>query len=213
MILNRSHGFLFIKVARAASTSVQLAFEKFCGAGDVVSRYRQHIPPPPECRFIDGNPHLTLSEVARRFFRDKTRLDKYFKFCFVRNPFDRIVSRCYWMYREFRECVDGGFVGEAKKTLEAWVQHPSGDQEPSLDFSRYLRCRHASMDFIGRYENLEDDYRKACGLAGVVYEPMPHHHLGMSRFDMHYSTLYTRKARDIVSRKCKRDLEWFGYEF
>lgn len=80
--------------------------------------------------------------------------DSYYKFCFVRNPYDKIISG--WNY-----------VNKNKIPFGRYLQRPF--QKNSWDYWHVFmpQVRHIinekgkiGVDFIGKYENLEEDFEK-----------------------------------------------------
>jgi hypothetical protein len=66
------------------------------------------------------------------------------------------------------------------------------------------------MDFIGRFENLDQDIDKISGLINFTIL-LPH----LRKTDHeHYSKYYLdQEAKDLVACWCRRDIENFGYSF
>ena len=65
------------------------------------------------------------------------------------------------------------------------------------------------VDFLGRYERLEQDFAAACDRIGIAPR-LPH----LNKSDRNsYQIYYTPETRDIVATLCRRDIELFGYSF
>ena len=172
MILSHSREFIFIKVPRAAGTSTQIFFEQFCSPGDLVTRDQQGLP-PPNCILEERHPHINLDDLAR-VYTDNQTVRKYFKFCFVRNPFSRAVSECCIGNQKFIRALKNKRLAAARKIFAEYVQAP-------LFLGCYPFTTYRGklfMDFIGRYENLEADTQKICDLLLVPYKPLVRTHEG-----------------------------------
>ena len=94
MIISHKHKFIFIKTRKTAGTSIQEALTKICGDEDIITPDID-----TEGRNVDkscwnGHPHPHLWDV-KQLVGDKVWND-YYKFTFVRNPFDVTVSRFFW---------------------------------------------------------------------------------------------------------------------
>lgn len=66
------------------------------------------------------------------------------------------------------------------------------------------------MEFVGRLETLDDDWRTICGRIGIPYERLPKKNVGQRR---PYTDYYTPELRDRVARHWAREIEAFGYEY
>tara|TARA_B100000287_G_scaffold246987_1_gene232165 strand:- start:204 stop:557 length:354 start_codon:yes stop_codon:yes gene_type:complete len=66
-----------------------------------------------------------------------------------------------------------------------------------------------NMDFIGRYENLENDFKTVCDRIGIQRQ-LPHHKPTKHE---HYSRYYDEETIDLVYKKYKEEIEYFDYKF
>jgi len=145
----------------------------------------------------------------------------YFKFAFVRNPYDRLVS-CY---------NDKIFNGRKNEDIilknNFYVNMPFKEfvkkvfSIPDLRADQHIRSQYYSLtdekgnllvDFIGKFENLEKDYKFVCKKIGIKNpKSLPHKNKSKRKND--YRQYYDEEARKIVEKRYKKDLEVFGYEF
>jgi chondroitin 4-sulfotransferase 11 len=147
--------------------------------------------------------------------------DEYFKFAFVRNPWDRLVS---WysmvttMPREGNELWR--YVHDNSSTFEEFIYNCTDEVEIkegvhySFAYNQldYVTDDHGNMlvDFIGRLENFDEDIQEVFLRIGFELEAVPHKNRSGHQ---HYSTFYTPETEMIVRERFKRDIEYFGYEF
>ncbi len=153
-------------------------------------------------------PHLNICQIAYKVTKDK--FYEYFKFGFVRNPWDRAVS----LY-ERRE----GLQMKSKMSFEEFVQwmkfssctclHPLPHRY-QLD---WFVNPHGDVivDFIGRFESLESDWRKISLKLGITSE-LPHVNYNPQK-NRHYTEYYNDKTKTIIRNRFAVDIEYFGYEF
>jgi chondroitin 4-sulfotransferase 11 len=147
--------------------------------------------------------------------------DEYFKFAFVRNPWDRLVS---WysmvttMPREGNELWR--YVHDNSSTFEEFIYNCTDEVEikdgvhysfayNQLDYVTDERGN-LLVDFIGRLENFDKDLQEVFRRMGFELESVPHKNRSGHQ---HYSTFYTPDTELIVRERFKRDIEYFGYEF
>lgn len=145
------------------------------------------------------------------------RFDRYFKFCFVRNPWDRLVSAFVYLRGGGMEAniTPWAELHIASHTFESFVREEL-NQAQVLE-ERHLRPQHSyvcergdvAVDFVGRFENLESDYRQVAEHLDIEAE-LPK--LNMTQRD-DYRVYYNLETRSIVEDVYSRDIEIFGYEF
>lgn len=153
---------------------------------------------------------------------DKDEFESFFKFTFVRNPWDRLLSAYTFLQ-------GGGFTPEDRAWANAnlrryhtfdcfvrdWVKHANLDRQVHFSPQYRLVCEPGSTipatDFIGRYETLEADYRHVAAHLGITSGLLHTNSSGSRSRD--YREAYTSTTRDIVSEVYADDLEIFGYRF
>lgn len=69
------------------------------------------------------------------------------------------------------------------------------------------------VDFVIRYEHLEEDYNELCRRIGIPVTGLPHLKTGIRKQARHFTEYFDNKTRDIVADSHKNDLRFFGYEF
>ncbi len=142
--------------------------------------------------------YLLLSEERRREIGRK-QFETYFKFGFVRNPWDRVVS----LY----ERTEALQLRE-KMNSSATCVH-SSPHRYQLDW--FVDANgNVLADFIGKFERLDEDWAFVAKKLGVS-ENLPHQRPNPRA--RHYTEYYTSRTRGIISNKFKVDIERFGYEF
>lgn len=138
-------------------------------------------------------------------------LKKYFKFAFCRNPFDRIVSN-YSMFTKisYRRKQIRQFYSSPKDLLfpefvKLVCQYTNHHWLPQYDFIHGYE-----IDFIGRLENLQEDFDIVCDQIGAPRHKLPHKHKTNHK---HYTEYYDDETREIVAEMYAKDIEYFGYKF
>jgi hypothetical protein len=177
-MISHEHKALFIHIPRTGGTSVEKAFG--------IDNLWQSSP---------EEKHLSASQA--RAFYGKEIWKKYFKFSFVRNPWDRMVS--LWKSK---------YYGIQDSFYDFLLQYRPAPWE-----SQSLCCREIldlELDFIGRYESLGQDYAEICGRIGKEAGALPV--LQVSQHD-HYSKYYHDETRLIVAWLCRKDVREYSYRF
>lgn len=151
------------------------------------------------------------------FVTDATRFDDYFKFCFVRNPWDRLVS-CYFdkVKGDFPDFRKYGFSSKMSFRDFALAIGDIEDKKADSHFRSQhkiiLAAGNVSMNFVGRFENLEFDFAQLCErirVRGVSLERLKK----SSRPKNTYTEHYTQDLAVIVGNRYKGDIEMFSYGF
>lgn len=139
--------------------------------------------------------------------------NSYFKFTFVRNPWDRLVSHYFYHKRRVEERdfqVHNPEVVKLfnyAKSFGDWIRSESYVM-PQSDY--ILDENQGSMlDFIGKCENIKKDFSLVCQAIGIKAN-IPHANRTKHR---HYREYYTNETREIVERKFERDITILDYTF
>ena len=160
-------------------------------------------------------------EFATRGAKELEDWDEYFRFAFVRNPWERLVS-WYSMVTKFRKSGNElwQYVRENSSNFEEFIRNCTEEVEIregiyySFAYNQldYVTDEDGNLlvDFIGRLENFDDDVCHVFDKIGEQVEMVPHPK--RSRHT-HYSAFYTPETEEIVRERFKRDIEYFGYEF
>ena len=150
--------------------------------------------------------HLSLQQV--RPFLGEEAFAGYFKFAFVRNPFDRFVSYCAFMTRD-RDIF--------QRTPQAIMQHFLLVEPPEKHIlfqpqSSLLVDGDGTLltDMVGRVETMQASYDAICARIGIPSRALDQVN-GSSRGD--YRTYYTDPLKDAVAKRYAQDLALFGYDF
>lgn len=160
---------------------------------------------------LDGDGHFTAKQLKMRL--GNLRWRAYFKFCFVRNPWDRMVSYYY-----FHRAGRGG--PSARRIIRFCESHTFEEflfeylnkdiwQGPQLAWMK-SRNGKVEMDFIGRFENLADDFGLLCRHLDIEPVTLPHSNKTTHR---DYEHCYSDASRRLVAEKHRVDIEQFGYRF
>ena len=88
MIISHDYKFIFFEVNKTGTSTLHARLSKF---NDFLDLER---PTFNEELNKTLSRHITISDLSRLSIYDRCK--DYFKFCFVRNPYDKMVSRYHW---------------------------------------------------------------------------------------------------------------------
>ena len=212
MIVSHRHRFIFFAVPRTGSHAVRAALQPFLGSEDWQQeglRMRVRSPLPAVARIRHG--HVTLRQ-ARRHLPEALR-PTYFKFAFVRNPCDRFVSACAMLNTR-----NTGYAGNETAVMKRTLTGLKGAVS-AADFQKLVLVRpqtgllmdgdgRMGMDFIGRYETLQDSFAEVCRRIGIPGQRLAVVNATVSR---PWEDYYYDELRRLVTRFYRRDFEMLGY--
>jgi hypothetical protein len=208
MIVSHNHRFIFAAVPKTGTHSVRQALREQLGDDDVeqVGLFVDKRFPWEDLAAIRHG-HLALRQV--RPYVGEEVFAGYFKFAFVRNPFDRFVSYCAFMLR-------GGevFQHQPREVMRHFLfveppeQHILFQPQSSLLVDEDGRTLLA--DQVGRVEDMQGSYDAICARIGIPSRALDRVN-GTKHVD--YRQYYDQALIDGVAVRYAQDLELFGYDF
>lgn len=207
MIISTLKRFIFAAVPKTGTHSVRRALRDHMGPDDLeqVGLFIQKKFPMQELADI-GHGHITLEQV--RPFLSADDFASYFKFGFVRNPFDRFVSYCAFMTR-----AKGEFERDPKAVMRHFLftapPHNHILFKPQHQFF-VGSDRQLLTDYVGRVEQMQLSYDEVCRRIGIPSTPLET--VNSSRRG-DYRDYYDQQLVDAVAKLYARDLDLFDYEF
>jgi len=206
MIISKLHRFIFVAIPKTGTHSVRQALREQMGPEDMeqVGLFVQKSLPIPDLAKIRHG-HLTLSQLRPHL--DADTFDNFFKFAFVRNPFDRFVSYCSFVTRQ-----KGQFDRNPRAVMEHFVAKPPWDHILFQPQHQFLIDEQGKLltDYVGRVEQMQESYdaiAQRTGIPTAVLERVN----SSRRAD--YRDYYDDDLIEGVARLYARDLELFGYQF
>lgn len=143
-----------------------------------------------------------------------------FKFAFVRDPLERAYSAYTYLRgnsmgsRDLEAQALVGSYRDFDHFVAGWV-HPDNLRRqlhfaPQTDFLVDHLGR-MSMDFLGRQEHLQRDFRSVCERLGLN-AALPHLNVSLGRRSEPVRDFCSLRTRRLVRRAYQRDYEVLGYE-
>lgn len=219
MIISHSRRFIFLKSRKTAGSTLSHAFCDLCSDEDyfVGAKRRQNEDYMPK-----GNRKCVPASVVRDIVEHNI-WSKYFKFVFVRNPWDLAVSRYYFDLErkrrlEYWQNLNKKIIKRRNITqqiiyFKRWLKRAKRNIWEGDELSQYTHIDGVlAVDFVGRFENLVSDVDSVCARLGVR-RPVLGHEKKSFVARPHYSLYYDQESIDFVARKQKAAIEYFNYDF
>ncbi len=145
--------------------------------------------------------HMPASRVRDYVGEEVWR--SYFKFAFDRNPWDRQVS--WYLYKTKSKRARPSFERFMASRARAYVDN----------HAIYMQDNALAVDFVGRYESLEDDLNKALAGAGVKQSiKVPKVNVTPNKDESRsYRSYYSPEMRDLVADWYRPEIALLGYGF
>ena len=208
MLISDSHQFIFLRMRKVASTSMKAVLLPLC-----VPRPEGRLAHLKSRAWLEWDYHRYVFRAhddirAAKWRMPRDRFERYFKFAFVRNPWDRLVSE----YEFLLERPAHGRHARVKK-LDGFRQFIEM-QIPRKDaYQTNMLCDRQGkllMDFVGKLENLQNDWQTVCERIGVPCQELQRRNATSHR---HYQDYYDDESRQLVARHWAREIDLFGYSF
>ena len=150
-------------------------------------------------------PHPTAADVREAL--PAHIFNGYFKFAFVRNPWDWQVSWYHYVHQN-RSHPLHPFVARMSGFEEFLTWRAENDRLLQKDFVADPQGG-LLIDFLGRFEDLEEDFGKVCSATGVR-AGLPHRNRSQHG---DYRSCYTDRTRELVETHWAEDVRLFQYAF
>jgi len=204
MAINYVKNCIFIHIPKTAGTSMEEAL------GIDITSYRT----PDKKRLygmLDGiaMQHYTAKQV--RDIIEPEIFNNYFKFAFVRNPYDRVVSEWLWhlSVTGWKYYSLDSFIKNMDKMPAVYRDHITPQHEFVYDGGELI------VDFVGRYEKLAWDWEyvraSVYQISGLeLKKKLPIRMASGQR--KNWESYHNPKTRSMIYERYQKDFELFDYK-
>lgn len=205
MIISHRHRFIFIAVPRTATHAVRAALQPHLADDDWEQKLlhgEKRIPIPEIAALKHG--HVSCRQIKPCL--DGEVWNSYFKFAFVRNPYDRFISACFFLNRR-----NPGFRGREIRTMKQLLAREDFRRRILVQPQAVLLTdddNRIGVDYIGRFETLQESFDDICERIGIPATTLSNRNTSHHR---DYRDYYDRELRQAVTDLYRDDLELFGY--
>ena len=232
MIVSHKHKFIFIKTKKTAGTAIEAALSELCGPQDVITPFREESehdrkglspqnyriehPLKPKRSFlrkllmrperyyhqsVGFYEHMPAWRVRAYVGEEVWR--SYFKFAFDRNPWERQVS--WYLYKT-----------KAKRPRPSFERFMASRRRAYVDnYELYTIEGALAVEFLGRYERLEEDLNAALERAGVGRRvTVPRTNVTPNKDEFRdYRSYYSPETRARVAEWYQPEIALLGYGY
>ena len=216
-----THKYVCMTIPKIACTRVKLTLLQFEGQ------------PEPEDIGEIHNMGQRLADFKTSEIVEMLLAPDWFRFCFVRNPYDRLLSA----YKTQVGNIWNDEYGWLKSEIKEAFSYPAQDNDPECivafrDFVRYLHNARSEVrydghfnvqanilmqdiivyDFIGRFEDFASEFERI-----LTRLQAPSHILATASdvqnatYKLHPAIAYDKELADTVCSMYQSDFEGFGY--
>ncbi len=238
MLISHKYRCIFIHIQKTGGSTIESLLRSFdkhavlkvplnpiallrchlCRAGYEHARFGKQIwlKMAPVCK----GKHLFARDI-KTSINNRKIWETYFKFAFVRNPWDRLVSwysmirergpkNAFWKYALENSSDFESFVRNCNRTI-----YESPFEVKNFFFNQFDYIsgdrNEVIVDYIGRFENFTEDVQRIFrSISCPLPKPLPK--INQSTHP-NYRRYYTDETRKLVTERYYMDIGFFGYRF
>ena len=162
--------------------------------------------------------HGSLQQYIDKLNCKNIDASTYLKISSTRNPWDSALSHFFYdkkiikKLKATKQTLNSRYLRINKfKNFDEYVK--SGVYYGG-GIIHYMCCgetvKDFCIDYVIRFENLQDDFNKACDMIGLPHKMLPH--INKTKHD-HYTEYYNDETKRLVAEKYAEDIEFFDYKF
>ena len=215
--INHDLKAVFIHVHKTGGTYISYMLHKYYGFKNYYLRRPDHdkfcMNKKKTTKFINYENRIhgvlayyrTSPHINQKMNMTPQKWDSYYKFCFIRNPYDKMVSAWFHINRYnipfknyfnlYERCNDVEFIHMFMPQVRNII-----NQKGKID-----------IQYIGKFENLENDFQtilKNIGIKKIIHDP---YKMMNKRDHKPYQEYYDQETLEIVNLFMKEDFEKLDY--
>ena len=230
MIISHKYKYIFLKTNKTAGTSVEIALSKFCGPDDIITpvspddeKTRAQLGYPGPQNHTSSLWGYTFGDIIRMLYKRRKKIrfynhipgrkvrryigkdvwDSYFKFCFERNPWDRVVSQYYWRCKS-----------EPRPPISEFIKSKHTRLLKKRGFGVYTINGKVAVDKICKFENIAEEMdavRKRIGIPEPL--ELPRAKSNFRKDKRSYREILDDADRQAIAQIFQDEIDRMGYEW
>ncbi len=215
-MLSSEHRCVFVHIPKTGGTSVEVALTGYDWIVEGPEDYAVYLREQPHYRPDWGGElcardpayfskrmaikHASQRELAEDFPEEWRR---WLKFTFVRNPWERTLA----IWRHGRRDAPA----RTPESFREWILRPEPADHMGQPVFQPLVTDWDELDFVGRFEDLAQDFERLCARLGIAGLELPHVSHGSQRVAA--AAFFDDLTAELVAVRCAEEIERFGYAF
>lgn len=212
MIVSLQGRWIFFACGKTGTSSIESVLKSY-DEGDSLRQQLLRVP----SRLTEGRSHKIKHARPRLVKRvlGTDQWDHFFKFVFVRNPWDWVLSQFLAHDRASAKPRQGPFQLTAEDIDWLWDRLSWHNLDGTENYFQHSfvfdEQGRQIVDQVGRFENLQGDFDDICRQVGLPRIVLPR--LNSTNRGQDYREYYSDGARELVTQRYALDIELLGYEF
>jgi len=206
MIISTQKKFIFIHIPKTGGTSIKKCLLPFYNRKKELEKIPKGLHKPGAI----GRKHSSATVLRKSL--DGKIWGSYFKFAFVRNPWDWVVSIYYFIRINGRDPRQPEVLRMNFEEFVPWFIRQDRVEFKLLNgqHSYIIHKGKTLINFVGRLETFQKDFNVVCKRIGIPSRKLGRHNTtDRKKYRLYYNT----KTRHIISQFFREDLRLFGYTF
>lgn len=193
MYISHQKKFIFLHIPKCAGTTIKSIIMPY------IDEHKYTIEGEKVTRIGGYQSHQKLTKTLREKYKD------YFIFAFVRNPWAWNLS-----FYNFK-CTREKHYPRLYPTFESFIKAKANHKNHQLCEWTHYGDNTQMIDFIGKFENLEEDIKFIANKLKIpIPETTPHY---KNSKITNYKAKYTKQMIDIVTKIHHRDIKLLNYTY
>jgi hypothetical protein len=216
--ISLKYNYLYFETPKAGCTTIKATLQKM-----ELERTGGSCGHPSCVHDRNFSPLLRPSQISR--FSEFVRQPGLFKFCFVRNPYTRLLSaylekmltnkrpKRIVLHALGRNPADLDVDVSFDEFIDVVCGQKVRDMNTHWMVQYYLTCQDLiKYDFVGKIENFDQDFDFVLSKLSENYRQYISKEVShATNAGMHLETYYSSELSKKVQEKYKKDFEYFGY--
>mgnify|MGYP001185467971 CR=1 FL=1 len=215
--INHDLKAIFIHIHKTGGTTIAMNLKKYYGFETFYIRRPDHQKfcfDKKKKKYINFenrvhgiiNYFKTSKYINKKMNMNDDKWEKYYKFCFIRNPYDRIVSA--WNHINRFNIPFKNYLNLKDKCNDVEYIHMFMPQYRSMINEKARKF----IDFIGYFENLDNDFEKVLKNIGIIN--IMHNNKNKLNVRKHkpFFEYYDQDSLNKVNILMKEDFDNLNYE-